>query len=282
MRHSVLRLSCYLAVVWGVSLRHVAVLCAALFLMPITTASSKRWMDAIGSHLPTPEERLRQLRALTPATACHIDGDSPVGTDHGVLVLKDEPARILLTPEAASENGEEARQCLQRGQALGLHVTAACSDDSQRFTAAITAVYPQARLPADHCHTVKHSWGHLKQSRLSYRRKLKARGEAQQHAASMALAKKLWALRWRLLKKPSKVSVEDKQAMTARAKEEEGCVHRFRSMIRQLVHLFAHAHSAAHAKLSLQQLSQESRAVDDAQLEKLLTFFADQWEQALR
>ena len=282
MSHSVLRLSCYLAVVCGVSLRHVAVLFAALFLIPMTKSSIKRWMDDMGSNLPTPEEMLRQLLALAPATACHIDGDDPLGTDHCVMVVKDEHDRILMTHEAASENGDDARQFLQRCKALGLHGTAAFSDDSQSCTAAIKAVYPQAGLQADHFHTVKHIWGHLKKSLLSSRRKVKARGEAQQHAASMALAQKLWTLRWSLLKKPSNVSVEEKQAMTALASEDEGFVHRFRRMIRQLVHLFDHAHSEAQAKRRLQQLRKEIRAVDDAHLEKMLTCFDDHWEQAWR
>jgi hypothetical protein len=188
--HSVIRLSCSLAVVCRVSLRHVAVLVAARFLMPSTKSSSKRWMDDMGSNVPTPEARRRQLLALAPATACHMDGSSPLGTDHGVMVVQDEHDRILMTPEAASEHGEDARQCLQRCKALGLQVTAACSDDSPSFTEAIKAVYPQARWQADHCHTVKHSWGHLKQALLSYRSKVKASGEAPQQEASMALAKK--------------------------------------------------------------------------------------------
>jgi transposase-like protein len=67
-----------------------------------------------------------------------------------------------MTHEAASENGDDARQFLQQLKDLGLKVTAAFSDDSQSFTEAIKAVYPQARLQADHFHTVKHVWGHLK------------------------------------------------------------------------------------------------------------------------
>jgi hypothetical protein len=282
MSHSVIRLSCYLAVVCGVSLRHIAVLFAALFLIPITKSSIKRWIDDIGSNLPTPEEMLRQLLALAPATECHIDGYYPLGTDNCVMVVKDEHDRILMTHEAASENGDDARQFLQRCKALGLHVTAAFSDYSQSFTEAIKAVYPQARFQADHFHTVKNIWGHLKKSLLSYRRKVKASGEAQQHEASMALAKKLWTLRWRLLKKPSNLSVEEKQAITALESEDEGFVHSFRSIIRQLVNLFDHSHSEAQAKLRLQQLRKEIRAVDDAHLEKVLTFFDDHWEQALR
>src|SRR2546426_10732415 len=282
MSKSAIRLACYLAVVCGVSLRHIALLFSLLFLIPMTKSSIKRWIDDIGSHLPAPEEMLRQLLAIAPATECHIDGYYPLGTDHCVMVVKDEHDRILMTHEATSENGDDARQFLQRCKALGLQVTAAFSDDSQSFTEAIKAVYPQASFQADHFHTVKHIWGHLKKSLLSYRRKVKARGEAQQHAASMALAQKLWTLRWSLLKKPSNVSVEEKQAMTALASEDEGFVHRFRRMIRQLVHLFDHAHSEAQAKRRLQQLRKEIRAVDDAHLEKMLTCFDDHWEQAWR
>src|SRR4029434_6513580 len=74
MSHSVIRLACYLAVVCGVSLRHIALLFSVLFLIPITKSSIKRWSDDIGSHLPTPEQMLQQLLARTPATECHIDG----------------------------------------------------------------------------------------------------------------------------------------------------------------------------------------------------------------
>jgi Transposase len=282
MSHSAIRLACYLAVVCGVSLRHIALLFATLFLIPITKSSIKRWIDDIGSNLPTPEEMLRQLLALAPATECHIDGYYPLGTDQCVMVVKDEHDRILMTHEAASENGDDARQFLQRCKDLGLHVTAAFSDYSQSFTEAIKAVYPQARLQADHFHTVKNIWGHLKKSLLSYRRKVKASGEAQQHEASMALAKKLWILRWSLLKKPSNLSGEEKQAITALESEDEGFVHRFRSIIRQLVNIFDHAHSEAQATLRLQQLRKDIQAMEDPHLEKIPQFFDEHWEHALR
>src|SRR5882762_4541125 len=202
MSHSVIRLACDLAVVCGVSLRHLALLFSVLFLIPITKSSIKRWIDDIGSHLPAPEELLRQLLALTPATECHIDGYYPLGTDHCVMVVKDEHDRILMTHEAASENGDDARQFLQRFKDRGLKVTAAFSDYSQSFTEAIKAVYPHARFQADHFHTVKHIWGHLKKSLLSYRRKIKAQGDEKADENVIEQAKTLWKLRWSLLKKP--------------------------------------------------------------------------------
>jgi Transposase len=255
---------------------------SALFLLPITKSSIKRWIDDIGTHLPTPEEMLRHLLALAPATECPIDGYYPLGTDNCVMGVKDEHDRILITHEAASEDGEEARKFLQHVKDLGLHVTAAFSDYSQRFTEAIKAVWPPARFQADHFHTVKNIWGHLKKSLLSYRRTIKASGEAQQNEACMALAKKLWTLRWSLLKKPSNLSVEEKQAIAELESEDEGFVHRFRSIIRQLVNIFDHAHSEAQAKLRLQQLRKDIQAMADPHLDKIPQFFDDHWDQALR
>jgi transposase len=280
--HSVIRLACYLAVVCGVSLRHLALLFSVLFLIPITKSSIKRWIDDIGVHLPPPEEMLRHLLARTPATECHIDGYYPLGTDHCVMVVKDEHDRILITHEAASENGDEARQFLQRCKDLGLNVTAAFSDYSQSFTEAIKAVFPQARFQADHFHTVKNIWGHLKKSLLSYRRKVKASGAENNDEQLMALAKKLWTLRWSLLKKPGNLSVEEKQAIAELASEDEGFVHHFRRVIRQLVNIFDHAHSEAQATLRLQQLRRDIHAMADHHLEKIPQFLDDHWEQALR
>jgi len=129
MSKSIIRLACYLAVVCGVSLRHIALLFSALFLIPITKSSIKRWMDDIGSNLPTPEQMLQQLLILLPVTECHIDGYYPLGTDHCVMVVKDEHDRILITHEAASENGDDAKRFLQRLKDRGLKVTAAFTDD---------------------------------------------------------------------------------------------------------------------------------------------------------
>jgi len=163
----VIRLACDLAVVCGVSLRHIALLVSVLFLIPMTKSSIKRWLDDMGAHVPAPEEMLRQWRAIAPATACPIDGSDPLGTDHGVMVVKEEHDRILLTHEAASEHGEDARQLLQQWKDRGLKGTAACSDDSSSCTEAIKAVVPPARFQADHVHTVKHIWGHRKKALLS-------------------------------------------------------------------------------------------------------------------
>src|SRR5438128_1807660 len=151
-----------------------------------------------------------------------------------------------------------------------------------RPTEAIKAVGPQARLQADHCHTVKHIWGHLKKSLRSYRRNIKADGEAHNDAQVMERAKTFWKWRWSLRKKPANVSGEEKQAIAKLESEDAGFVQRVRHLIRQLVHLFDHTHREAQARSRLQQLRQDINALEDRNLEKILTFFDDHWEQALR
>src|SRR5262249_61076052 len=114
------------------------------------------------------------------------------------------------------------------------------------------------------------------------RRQMKARGEAQQDEACMGLAKQLWTWRWSLLKKPGNLSVEEKQALAALESEDEGFVHSFRNIIRQLVNIFDHAHSEAQAKLRLHQLRKDIHAREDQRLNKILQFFDEHWEHALR
>lgn len=280
MSHSIIRLSCYLAVVCGVSLRHIALIFSSLFLIPITKSSIKRWIDDIGSNLPKEEEMLQQLLALKPVTECHIDGYYPMGTDHCVMVVKDEHDRILMTQEVESENGDDAQKFLKKLKDLGLHVTSAFSDYAESFIGAIKSVFPHARFQADHFHTAKNIWGKLKKSLLSYRRKVKSSGEENQDEDIIALAKKLWQMRWSLLKKPSNLSVEEKQAILELESEDEGFVHRFRNIIRQVANIFDHSHSEAQAKMKLQQLRKDIKAVEDKELDKILTFFDDHWDQA--
>jgi hypothetical protein len=129
---------------------------------------------------------------------------------------------------------------------------------------------------------VKHIWGHLKKALLSYRRNIKAKGEAKTDNNVIEQAKTLWKLRWSLLKKPGNVSVEEKQAMAALEKEDTGFGPSFRNIIRQLVHILDHTHSAAPAKLRLKQLRQDIHALDDRHLDKILQFLDNPWAQALR
>ena len=59
-------------------------------------------------------------------------------------------------------------------------------------------------------------------------------------------------------------------------------MHRFRNIIRQLVNIFDHSHSATQARLRLQQLRKDIRAMEDQHLEKIPQFFDAHWDQALR
>jgi hypothetical protein len=280
MSHSIIRLSCYLAVVCGVSLRQIALIFSFLFLISISKSSIKRWIDTIGSNLPSQEEMLQYLLVLKPVTECHLDGYYPLGTDNCVMVVKDEHDRILMTYETESENGDDARQFLKRLKAQGLHVTSAFSDYSESFMGAIQAVFPHARFQADHFHTVKNIWKHLKKSLLSYRRQIKSRGEDNKDEDLVQLAKELWKMRWSLLKKPVNLSPEERKAIEELEKADAGFVQSFRNIIRQLVNIFDRSHSESQVKLRVKQLRTDIEAAEDKHLDKILRFLDDPWDQA--
>jgi D-serine deaminase-like pyridoxal phosphate-dependent protein len=65
-------------------------------------------------------------------------------------------------------------------------------------------------------------------------------------------------------------------------REDEGFVHSCRNILRQLVHLCDHSHREAQAQLRLQQLRQDIPAVANDHRPKMLPFFDDHWDQALR
>jgi len=76
--------------------------------------------------------------------------------------------------------------------------------------------------------------------------------------------------------------VEEKQAIAELESEDEGFVHSFRSIIRQLVNIFDQAHSEVQAKRRLQQLRKDIQAMEDHHLDKIPQFFDEHWDQALR
>jgi hypothetical protein len=70
--------------------------------------------------------------------------------------------------------------------------------------------------------------------------------------------------------------------MTALASAEDGCGHRFRRMLRQLVPSFDHAHSAAQATLRLPQRRKALPAMAAPHLKKSPHCCDAPWEQAWR
>ena len=70
--------------------------------------------------------------------------------------------------------------------------------------------------------------------------------------------------------------------MTERESEDEGFVHSFRNILRQLGHLFDHTHSQAPAQLRLQQLRQAIHVLEDHHLAKIPQCFDDHWDHAWR
>lgn len=279
---NVIRLACFLAVICGVTLRNISTIFTVLFQIPVSKSAVKRWIDEIGSSLPSEEEILKQLVELKKPGQCHIDGYYPMGTGNCVMVIKDEFGRILITHEVESEKGDDARKFLQKLKDAGIIIVSAFSDYSESYVGAIREVFPDAKFQADHFHTAKNIWKHLKKCLLEYRRKLKADGEDKQDKDMLEIASELWKLRWTLLKKPSNLSEEEREKIKTLEKKDSGFISKFRSVITQIVNIFDHSNTEIQAEVKLRKLKNQIERLENGYLNKIVKFFSDHWNEAMQ
>jgi len=280
---SAIRLSSYLAVVCGVTLRNISIIYTFLFNIPTSKSTIKRWIDEIGSNLPDEDEILKKLININPPSECHIDGYYPMGTDNCVMVVKDEDDRILITKEVKSENKEDAIKFLRKLKSLGLKITSAFSDYSKSYTSALKEVFPDVVLQADHFHTIKNIWKHLKNAFYSFRRTIKDQNNCSDKfdVSIDALALKLWDIRWIILKKPENLTLEEKnQIKELEAIDTNGFVKNFRRILKKIVNLFDKSSSESSAKQRFDKLKTDIKLNNNKHYTKIIKFIESHWNEA--
>jgi len=283
---SLVRLSCYLAVSCGVTLRNIATLFTVIFLVEITKSSIKRWIDEIGENLPNDEEMLKQLIEIKKPIECHIDGYYPMGTDNCVMVIKDEYDRILITNEVQSENKDDAIIFLKKIKDQDINIVSAFSDYSKSYTESIKEVFPDIKFQADHFHTIKNIWKNLKKAYLDFRREVKEDANIN-HLKNddhlTELAKKLWDLRWVFLKKPENITSEEiREIKKIQKLDKKGFTKSFRSILKNLVGLFDKSKSEKSAKGKLERLRKKITTIDNKYYNKIIKFLDDHWTEAVQ
>jgi len=205
-----------------------------------------------------------------------------MGTDNCVMVIKDEFGRILITHEVESENGDDARKFLRKLKDAGIIIISAFSDYSESYVGALREVFPDAKFQADHFHTAKNIWKHLKKCLLEYGRKLKADGQEKQDREMLEIASELWKLRWILLKKPSNLSEEERDRIKAIEERDSGFVSEFRSVVSQIANIFDHSNTEIQAEVKLRNLKNRIDRMENGYLDKIVKFFSDHWNEAMQ
>lgn len=279
MSLNILRLSCFSAVICGVSLRNIAQIFTILFKIPITESSIKRRIDEIGSNLPSEEEISEKMTERKMPKECHIDGYYPLGTDNCIMVIKDESDRILITHETGTENAAEAEKFLSKLRNAGTDITSAFSDYSKSLIRAIKEVFPNAEFQADHFHTMKTIWGHLKKALSVYRKDSKLTCKETDDMELSETASKLRELRWSLLKKPSNLSEEEEKKTEELEKTDSGFISGFRSVIRQIVNISDYSDTEVQAEIKLKKLI---GPIENTYLNKITGFSDEHRQEAMQ
>ncbi len=281
MSKNIIRLACFLAVICGVTLRNIALIYSSLFQIPVSKSCIKRWIDEIGAGL-SEDDILKKLIDQKTPHECNIDGYYPKGTDKCVMVIKDEYDRILITHEADRENAKEANAFLNKLKDLGLNITYVFSDYSKSYISAIKEVFPKAKFQADHFHTAKNIWKHLKKGLLEYRREVKSTGEKEKDKDLLELATQLWKIRWTLLKKPSNLSNEERYEIESIETKDKGFIKSFRSIIRQIANIFDYSNTEIQAKTKFKDLKILVEKSQNSHLGKICTFLEEHWDEAMQ
>lgn len=284
---SVIWLSCYLAVICGVSLRNIAHLFTHLFLVSVTKSSIDRWISQIGENLPSEEEILKRLITVKgkSVTECNIDGYYPLGTNACVMVVKDEYDRILITHEAESENKEDAIKFLKKLKKAGIEITKAYSDYSSSYISAIKEVFTDVVFQADHFHTVKNIWKKLKKAFLEFRRDKKSSIETTEDSYEKEnleeFAKKLWEYRWIILKKPCNLSKSERREIHKLEKlDKDGFIKKLRGIIRNIVSIFDKSKTEKSAKDKLKRLRKKVLLENNNHYSGIINFMTKNWNEA--
>jgi hypothetical protein len=261
---------------------NIAQIFTILFKIPITESSIKRRIDEIGRNLPSEEEISEKMTERKMPKECHIDGYYPLGTDNCVMVIKDEYDRILITHETGTENAAEAGKFLRKLKNAGTDITSAFSDYSGSLIRAIKEVFPKVKFQADHFHTMKTIWGHLKKALSLYRKDSKLTCKETDDMELSETASKLWELRWSLLKKPSNLSEEEEKKIEDLEKTDSGFISEFRSVIRHIVNISDYSNTEVQAEIKLKKLKKLICPIENTYLNKISRFFDEHWQEAMQ
>jgi transcriptional regulator of heat shock response len=150
------------------------------------------------------------------------------------------------------------------------------------LTKAIKEVFPDAKFQADHFHTVKTIWKHLRKALLEYRRNLKSEGEKNDNKEMTDIASKLWELRWSLLKKPSNQTAEERSEIEMIEKMDSGFIAKFRSVISQIVNIFDFSNTEKQAEIKLKMLKNQIGKAESSHLDKICDLFDEHWQEAMQ
>ena len=284
--HVTMRAGVFLVIIAGMGCRKAAWLLEALFHVSVGTSSIDRWIDAVAEDVPSADAIVQELHRRQPITEGHFDGDFPRGRkDACVLVLRDEPGRIVATEEGKAEDEDQVKPFLERMKRLGLGITTFSIDHSQALRNAIKAVYPEARIQYDYLHIIQNIWKKLWSYALGHRREGKARSQQVQTAwyreKLEALAQTLWKQRDLLFTSDDRMSPEE-QRQLVEIMEADPKVRKLRTFLHGVWHIFRDSRDAQDARAALEALKKvkiEPQA--HGSIQKVLTFWEDHFEQMI-
>lgn len=272
-----MRAAILLLVVGGIGYRQVSFLMKALFHVKISKSSLHRWTQEIAEKLPSFQQMVELLNQKKPITEGHLDELFPLGTNHCLLVLKDEHGRILAANPVKKRDEESTKKFLQKFKDLDLDFKAFYTDGYKPYYNAIKSVFGNAMpIQLDYFHVIQNIWKKLRKWTLDYRRDVKKRAENCKtpwyKKKLESLAESLWKNRYLLFKATHRMTDDEKKTLEEMLTADEK-VGKLRSFLGGVWNIFEDSDDENEALKALAELkSKEIDKKDPKPFKKSIAF----------
>ena len=280
-----MRAAVMMCVLAGLGVRTVAKLLEEIFLCQVSKSAIDRWITEKAAEVPDAEGLCRILNEKMPICEGHIDEIFRLGKRPKActVVVRDEYGRILIAREMEEKTAENVEKLLRELKSWGINFKRFYMDGCEVYKNAVQRVYPEATIQYDYFHIIQNIWKKLRKEMTYRRRRLRQLGdEAQERGESWwkswkDLAKRVWESRGLILKKPERLTEEEKERIE-RLEQEDGVVYRVREFTKAIWDLFEKSQTEEEAKEKLKKLRERPEVQKGSEYIKAVEFLESRFD----
>jgi hypothetical protein len=280
-----MRAAVMLCVLAGLGVRSAAKLLEEIFLCRVSKSAIDRWITEKAAEVPDAEGMCRILNEKKPISECHIDEIFRLGKRPKMctVVLRDEYGRILVAREMEEKTKENVEKLLREVKSWGIDFKRFYMDGCEAYKEAVQSVYPAATIQYDYFHIIQNIWKKLRKEVTKRRRRLRELGEEAKEKGERwwkswkDLAQRVWESRGLILKKPEKMTEEEKETIE-RLEREEGVVCRVREFTKAIWDIFEKSQTEEEAKEKVKKLRERPEVQKGSEYLKAVEYLESRFD----
>jgi hypothetical protein len=280
-----MRAAVMLSVLAGIGVRCVGKLMDQLFMCQVSKSAIDRWVTKEAEELPDAEGFCKMLNEMKKVEEGNIDEIFRIGKRPKIctVVIRDEHGRILIAREMEEKTTDNIVKLLRDLKSWGIEFKRFYMDGCEEYKDAVRIVYPEATIQYDYFHIIQCIWKKLRKEMTQRRRRIKELGEEGKKQGEpwwrswKELAQRVWENRGLILKKPERLTAEEKERIES-LEQEESVVLRVREFTKAIWDLFEKSQTEEEAKEKLKKLRERPEVQKGSQYMKAVEFLEGRFD----